>query len=54
MSTIRPTTDQIHAARALRDYYAHQAQMHERQATNALLGLIAALLMACACLWVLL
>lgn len=52
MTTTRPTPDQIDAARALRDYYAAQAVRHERNASNALLGLVVALLVVCACLWV--
>lgn len=54
MNTTRPTPEQIDAARALRDHYADQALRHERNATNALLGLIVAVLVACAFAWVLL
>lgn len=54
MNTTRPTPEQIDAARALRDYYAAQAVRHERNATNALLGLVVALLVACAFAWLLL
>lgn len=54
MNTTRPTPEQIDAARALRDHYADQAHRHERNATNALLGLVVALLVACAFAWLLL
>jgi hypothetical protein len=46
----RPTGDHIDTARALARYHADQVQQHERNAT----GFFAALLVACACLWVLL
>lgn len=53
-TTPRPTAQQIDDARALASFYARQAQKHERNAVNALLSLVLALLIACALSWALL
>ena len=54
MTTRRPTADHIDTARALARYHADQVQQHEREAGNAIMGIVLAILVACCLTWLLL